>query len=85
MTRGMPVARSLVFVLETGGIVVDWGDGRVQDPLTRAFIPCQESDVDRVVTDGGLNSLRNNGRLEVYDAATVFLRPLPEPPRKTLE
>jgi hypothetical protein len=85
MTQGMPVARSLVFILETGGIVVDWGDGRVQDPLTGAFIPCQESDFDRAVTDGDLNSLRNNGRLEGYDAATVFLRPLPEPPRKTPE
>ncbi len=85
MTRGMPVARSLVFVLKRGDIVVDWGDGRVQDILTGEFIRYHESDFDRAVTDGDLNSLRNSGRLEGYDARTVFLRPLPEPPRETLE
>jgi hypothetical protein len=85
MTRGIPVSRSLVYVLKTGEVVVDWGDGRVQDLLTGDFFESGESDFDRAVSDGELDNLRNNGRLEGYDNRTVFLRPLPEPPRKTID
>lgn len=85
MPRGIPVSRSLVFVLATGEVVVDWGDGRVQDILTGEFRPFRESEYGRPVNDTDLEQLKNNARLEAYDAWMVYLRPLPEPPRKTIE
>jgi hypothetical protein len=85
MTRGIPVSRSLVFVLQSGEAVVDWGDNRVQDVLSGEFRTFQESDYGRPIMDADLESLKNNGRVEAYDAMLVYLRPLPEPPRKTIE
>jgi hypothetical protein len=85
MSSGIPVPRSLVFALKSGEVVFDWGDGRVQDIMTGEFLPFDESNYDRAVLDAELESLRNNGRVESFDARTVHLKPLPEPPRSTLE
>ena len=85
MTSGIPVPRSLVFVLNTGEVVFDWGDGRVQDVMSGEFLPFDETNYGRAVLDAELDSLRNNGRVESFDARTVRLRPLPEPPRATIE
>ena len=85
MATGIPVSRDLVFVLQSGEVVFDWGNGRVQDILTGDFIPFQESDYGRGVTDADLDILKNNARVDHYDTRIVFLRPLPEPPRKTME
>jgi hypothetical protein len=85
MTRGMPVPRSLVFLMVTGEAVVDWGDGRVQDIMSGGFMTYSESNYSRPLTDVELQTLKNNGRVEDYDDRMVYLRPLPEPPRKTIE
>jgi hypothetical protein len=85
MPSGIPVTRDLVFVLKTGEIVLDWGDGRVQDIMTGEFLKFKESDYGRAVMDPDLEILRNNGRVEAYDNRRVFLRPLPEPPRPTID
>jgi hypothetical protein len=85
VTSGIPVPRSLVFVLKTGEVVFDWGDGRVQDVMTGEFLGFDEDNYGRAVLDTELESLRNNGRVESFDARTVHLRPLPEPPRTTIE
>ena len=85
MTRGMPVPRSLVFLMVTGEAVVDWGDGRVQDITSGGFMTYSESNYSRPLTDVELQTLKNNGRVEDYDDRMVYLRPLPEPPRKTIE
>ncbi len=82
---GVPVQRDLVFVLKSGETVVDWGDGRVQDILTGEWLPFDERDYGRPVSDSDLESLRINGQVLTYDARTVTLRPLPEPPRRTLD
>jgi hypothetical protein len=85
MPRGIPVSRSLVFVLKSGDVVVDWGDGRVQDILQGEFRPYDEADYGRAATDADLELLRKNGRVEAYDAYMVYIRTLPEAPSKTIE
>jgi len=85
MARGMPVPRSLVFLTVTGEAVVDWGDGRVQDITSGGFMTYSESNYSRPLTDVELQTLKNNGRVEDYDDRMVYLRPLPEPPRKTID
>jgi hypothetical protein len=85
MISGIPITREWVFVLKTGEVVVDWGDGRVQDILTGDFLDFEERDYGRAAMDPDLESLKNNGRIEAYDTRTVYLRPLPEPPRPTID
>ncbi|MBN2556621.1 MAG: hypothetical protein JXA97_11835 [Anaerolineales bacterium] len=85
MAAGIPVSRDLVFVLKSGAVVFDWGNGRVQDIRTGDFLAFQESDYGRGVTDADLDLLKNNARVDRYDNRIVFLRPLPEPPRRTIE
>ena len=85
MPRGFPVSRGLVFVLKSGEVVLDWGDGRVQDILSGDFISFEERNYSHAVTDSELESLKVNGRVESYDQRTVYLRPLPEPPRTTID
>lgn len=85
MMRGVPVVRSLVFVLMSGETVVDWGDGRVQDVLSGEFIPFEERDYGRPATDSDLENLKRNGRVEAWDDRMVFLRPLPDPPRQMID
>lgn len=85
MTSGVPVTRGWVFVLKTGEVVIDWADGRVQDIMSGEFRVYDEKDYGRPVQDTDLDNLRNNGRVESYDARTVYLRPLPEPPRATID
>ena len=85
MPAGVPVARSWVYVLRSGEVVVDWGDGRVQDIGSGDFLSVSESDYDRPVTDSELDHLKLNGRVESFDARLVHLLPLPEPPRPTME
>ncbi|OGO67381.1 MAG: hypothetical protein A2Z37_17420 [Chloroflexi bacterium RBG_19FT_COMBO_62_14] len=85
MNRGLAVPRGWVFVLRTGEYVIDWGDGRVQDLLSGEFQKFTESQYGRAISDSDLASLKNNGRVESYDSTTVYLRPLPEPPLRTIE
>jgi hypothetical protein len=85
MARGLAVSRSLIFVIETGEAVFYWGDGRVQDIMSGDFLPFSEGDYSRPITDAELQALKNNGRVEGYDSRTVYLRPLPDAPRKTID
>lgn len=85
MHRGTPVPRGSVLRLKTGEVVVDWGDGRVQDVLTGDFLDYDEHNYGGAVQDTDLAHLQRNGRVEFFDARTVYLSPLPEPPRKTIE
>jgi hypothetical protein len=85
MTSGFPVVRDLIFMLKSGEIVVDMGDGRVQDVRTGEFIAFSERDYGRAVTDADLEMLKNNGRVIAYNPRMVYLTPLPEPPRSTID
>jgi hypothetical protein len=85
MPSGIPVPRDLIFVLKTGEFVLDVGDARVQDVQTGEFVAFHERDYGRGILDGDLEILKNNGVVTFYDARTVYLRPLPEPPRRTID
>ncbi|MGH2627133.1 MAG: hypothetical protein ACRDHY_10830 [Anaerolineales bacterium] len=85
MTTGLPVPRAWITLAKSGEIILDWGDGMVQDVLTGDFLQIQEADLGRPVSDAELDTLRKNGRVESYDARNVYLRHLPEPPRPTIE
>ena len=85
MPSGIPVTRGWVFVLKSGEVVIDWADGRVQDIMSGDFLVYDEKDYGRPVQDTDLESLRNNGRVVSWDARTVYLVPLPEPPRHTID
>ncbi|MGA9532030.1 MAG: hypothetical protein WBR18_04890 [Anaerolineales bacterium] len=85
MPNGAPIPRDLVFVLRTGETVVDWGDGRVQDIETGEFLKFSEPDYGRAIADSDLERLRNTGRVERFDARMVYILPLPEPPRRTID
>ncbi len=65
--------------------MVDWGDGRVQDVENGHFLAFTERDFGHAVTDRDLDRLVNAGRIDSYDTRVVFLRPLPEPPRRTMD
>lgn len=85
MTTGLPIPRGWILMTKNGEVVLDWGDGRVQDVLTGEFLQPRDPDFGRPATDGDLEVLRKSGRVESFDARTVYLRPLPEPPRPSLE
>ena len=85
MNRGLAVPRGWVFVLKTGEHVVDWGDARVQDLLSGEFMEFSEQDYGWGISDSDLSSLKNNGRVESFDSSMVYLRPLPEPPLRTID
>ena len=85
MPGGIPVRRNLVFVLRTGEIVLDWGDGRVQDVITGDFLDFKESNYGRAISDSDLEVLKNNMRVDAFNNHTIYLLPLPEPPRSTID
>jgi hypothetical protein len=85
MPSGLPVSRGLVFFLNSGELVVDWGDGRVQDIMTGDFLEFEERNYGGAITDSDLELLKKNGRVISYDSRIVYLGPLPEPPRPTIE
>jgi hypothetical protein len=85
MPSGIPVPRDLLFVLKTGQYVLDVGDARVQDVQTGEFLAFRERDYGRAILDGDLETLKNNGVVTSYGPRVVYLRPLPEPPRRTIE
>lgn len=85
MPDGTPIPRDLIFVLRGGETVVDWGNGRVQDVESGRFYEFEERDFGRAVTDRDLDRLTNVGRVVSYDSRIVYLRPLPEPPRRTID
>ncbi len=84
-TSGIPVARDLIFVLKSGETVVDWGDGRAKDIHTGELIQYEESDFGRAILDTDLDTLKNNGLVESYDAHIVYLQSLPQRPQRTLD
>jgi hypothetical protein len=85
MPSGMPVPRDLLFVLKTGEFVLDVGASRVQDVQTGEFLTFREQDYGRAILDSDLEALKNNGVVISYGPRIVYIRPLPETPRRTID
>jgi len=85
MNRGAPMKRAFVCVLADGATCVDWGDGRFQDVRTGEFRPMANAPFAHTATDSELEALVRQGLATGYDAQYVYLLPLPEEARKTLD
>ena len=85
MKRGTPMERAFVCVLADGTTCVDWGDGRFQDVATGKFRPTADDPFAHTATDGELETLVQQGLATGYDAQYVYLLPLPEEGRKSLD
>ena len=85
MKRGTAIDRAFMCVLQDGLVVVDWGDGRMQDVRSGEFRPKVDDRLARTITDDELQSLVQQGIATGYDAKYVYLLPLPEAERNTLE
>jgi hypothetical protein len=85
MSDGTPVNRSSLVLLKNGIPAIDWGEGRFQDILSGDFLHCTENEIDHTIQDKELDQLILINRVYSYNINTVFLYPLPEPPRRTID
>ena len=83
MTTGTPVDREWVYALQDGRIVVEWGEGALQDLMTGDLL--REGTFGHELLNHELESLKLGGYIEGYDSRKVYLRPLPELKRPTLD
>jgi len=83
MITGTPIHREWVYALQDGTIVVDWGEGNLQDIVTGDFL--REGKFVHELQDYELENLRNSGYIDEFDSRNVYLRPLPEIKRPTLD
>jgi len=85
MLDGTPFGRDFVLVFEDGRIVLDWGDGLLQDLETGDFFEGIEELASRKIETAELELLKRAGRVKRYDKQEVFFLNLPERPAKTIE
>lgn len=85
MALGTPISRHCLVTLHNGTTVMDWGDGRYQDLMSGDFITAAENQISHTILDEELIQLIHSGRVESFDTQTVYLYPLPEPPRPTID
>ncbi|MGA2112046.1 MAG: hypothetical protein ABSG98_07835 [Anaerolineales bacterium] len=83
MNTGTPIHREWVYALQDGTVVVDWGEGTLQDIVTGDFL--REGKFGHELQDHELENLRNSGYIGDFDSRNVYLRPLPEIKRPTLD
>jgi CheY-like chemotaxis protein len=78
---GSAVPRHLVFVLEDGSFVVQWGHAQVQDMLTGRYRPFDYNEFGHTITDYELSQLKLAGTIEHFNRNYVWLFAMPEPKR----
>ena len=85
MSTGTQIARQHIHVMKDGAFVVDWGEGQVQDLMTGEFMRIDDAEILHVIYDAELDILTRRGRVLDYNSQDVFLAPLPESGRRTLD
>ena len=85
MPDGTPFSRDFVLVFEDGRIVLDWGDGLLQDLETGVFFRGQEGLASRKIENAELELLKRAGRVKRFDRHEVFFLNLPERPTQTMD
>ncbi len=85
MPTGIPFNRQYVLVFEDGRVVLDWGEGLLQELETGIFFSSAENQVSRSIMDEELEWLKRVGRVEAYNRLQVFFLNLPERPVKTID
>lgn len=73
-----PIPRHAIFVLADGSFVVQWDEKRVQELLNGRYREFDEHDYRADISDYELSQLQAAGRIEHYDAQSVWLYSLPE-------
>ncbi len=85
MPTGIPFNRQYVLVFEDGRVVLDWGEGLLQELETGNFFSSTENQISRSIMDEELEWLKRVGRVEAYNRLQVFFLNLPERPVKTID
>jgi hypothetical protein len=85
MPGGTPVYRQWVSILNDGMVVVDWGDGLLQDVFSGDFLPVDEPRIGHPVQNTDLEILLRASRISHYDAQQVWFINLPERPTQTID
>lgn len=82
---GTPINRHWIVILQDGTTAIDWGDGLFQDILSGDFSHKCEGDVSHTILDEELEHLRLANHIYRYDANLVYIHPLPESPKRTID
>jgi hypothetical protein len=85
MPNGTPVNRHYVVVTNDGRAVIDWGTSLYQDMCTGEFVTCAEPEISHQAQNDELETLKRSGYIETFDEFNVYVHPLPEQGRRTLE
>ena len=85
MSGGTPVHRQWVLVLHDGEIVVDWGDGWVQNVYSGEFMQIDQIQTSLSVQNDDLEMLVRAGRVDHYDGQQVWFINLPERPVRSID
>jgi hypothetical protein len=85
MSGGTPVHRQWVLVLRDGEIVVDWGDGLVQNVFSGEFMQNGETFTSLPVQNSELEMLVRASRVDHYDGQQVWFINLPERPVRSID
>jgi hypothetical protein len=85
MPDGTPFGRDFVLVFEDGRIVLDWGDGLLQDLETGDFFHGEEKYSSRKIENAELELLKRAGRVKYFNKREVFFLNLPERPAETID
>lgn len=85
MRNGIPVERQYFLVADDGSVIIDWGNGRLQDVLTGDFRTLPEDEFFRPVQDHELKRLVAAGRVESFNRRLVYVLALPEDLRRTIK
>ena len=85
MTDGTPFSRDFILVCEDGRIVLDWGDGLLQDLETGDFFHGMEGLASRKIENAELELLKRAGRVKWFDKREVYFLNLPERPTQTID
>ena len=85
MSGGTPVHRQWVLVLPNGEIVVDWGDGLVQNVFSGEFMQIGQTQTSTPVRNDELDMLVRASRVDHYDGQQVWFINLPERPVHTID
>ena len=85
MSGGTPVHRQWVLVLPNGEIVVDWGDGLVQNVFSGEFMQISETQSCVPVQNEDLEMLVRASRVAHFDGQQVWFINLPERPVRSID
>jgi hypothetical protein len=85
MAGGTLIHREWVLVLQSGDIVIDWGEGIFQDVRSGEFLRVPEREVSHRADDEIMEWLKRAGRVVRFDAKLVEFANLPERPLDLIE